>query len=103
MLSSFMTREQHWPQWANLPTLINAMEGTPPPTCPEAHLPGDQILQVDSSHQPSHHVIIVSTLGYLSLLESTPFIRAIQSVCSFILNDQTHWHKVVRTIPSSSC
>lgn len=51
--------------------------GNPPPppqTCPEAHLPGDQILQVDSSHQPSHHVIIVSTLGCLSLLESTPFI-----------------------------
>lgn len=46
----------------------------PPQTCPEAHLPGDQILQVDSSHQPSHHVIFVSTLGYLSLLESTPFI-----------------------------
>lgn len=56
-----------------LPTLINAMEGIPQ-TRPEAHLPGDQILQVDSSHQPSHHMIIVSALGYLSLLENTPFI-----------------------------
>lgn len=73
MLSSLLTREQHWPQWANLPTLINAMEGIPQ-TGPEAHLSGDQILQVDSSHQPSHHVIIVSALGYLSLLENTPFI-----------------------------